>query len=92
MKDETKTQDQATAPAVDLHTMVIQAEQCWRRVEDEPPEEDIWCLVNMDGAMNCLFYNSKTKHFEDWVKMANPNVFEDAITHWMPLPEPPTDG
>ena len=65
---------------------VIQAERCWRRVEDELPELQHYKIVS-DGKN--IHIGSMMENNE-WIFLGNVPRFK--VTHWMPLPKPPTDG
>lgn len=57
----------------------------WRPASD-PPEETEWVLVDCDGAMRCVVWNSDTKQWEDWDETG---IFLDDIKWWMPFPKNP---
>ena len=59
MTDETKTQDQTTAQAVDLHTLVMLAKSLL--VEQKPTLKEIWFSKSPDCRMKNTFYNSFEK-------------------------------
>ena len=59
----------------------------WQPIETAP-KEGAWVLVYADGAINCAYVEAG-KLPEDWTRPANPNVLPWAVTHWMPLPNPP---
>ena len=85
----------------------VQPVNKWVSIKDKLPDEDgaylcylesgIVCEANYDSTVAAegkfpfgewvTYYNSDTLGAED-------NYWEayDAITHWMPLPEPPKDG
>lgn len=56
---------------------------------DDAPEDGLWALVYADGAINCAFVK-KGKYPEDWTEPACPNAIPELVTHWMPLPSPPS--
>jgi hypothetical protein len=60
----------------------------WQSI-NTPPVDDEYCLVCADGAMACRSWNSKKRTWEDPTHAQNPNVLEEYITHWMPLPPSP---
>ena len=63
----------------------------WISVEDRLPEDSGWYLVvlnnyNTDMCRYSLLLNSfGMQHYDGW-KSA-----DDEVTHWMPLPTPPTE-
>lgn len=62
----------------------------WISIKDRLPHDPDWVLVVADGAINCMgFQHGK---FSDWNHCPNNNVFCEDITHWMPLPERPTEA
>tara|TARA_R100001377_G_scaffold68840_1_gene44102 strand:+ start:588 stop:914 length:327 start_codon:yes stop_codon:yes gene_type:complete len=62
----------------------------WISVEDRLPNSELgeWVLVCAGGAINCMGYINHT--FDHWIYSPNHNIAIDDVTHWMPLPEPPT--
>jgi hypothetical protein len=59
----------------------------WQPIETAP-KDGVWALVYVDGAINCAYIKAG-KLPEDWTHPWNPNVIPGAVTHWMPLPNPP---
>lgn len=53
----------------------------WINVEDRHPEDGEYILVVRDVGERLI---TDTYNWDRWWKMNN-------VTHWMPLPEPPTD-
>jgi len=61
----------------------------WISVDDRLPAEDkCWVLVFAGGAINCMAYYRG--EWDDWCMAQSPNIHTEDITHWMPLPAPPT--
>lgn len=58
----------------------------WISVEDRLPETIGDYIVFGDGMIAWSFFNSSKK----WVASGH-NHFYEGITHWQPLPQPPTD-
>lgn len=54
-----------------------------------PPTDTCWVLVYADGAMATRAWNHNRRRWENWEECQAAGVVMDAITHWMPLPEPP---
>ena len=63
----------------------------WISVDDKLPLDSKfdWVLVCADGAMDCMGYSKKYGFFKPLI-CGNSCVEIELITHWMPLPEPPT--
>ncbi len=55
----------------------------WHRVE-EPPKENGRYLVSWEGVVTTDEYKNGV-----WLYAS---MFNQLITHWMPLPEPPKEG
>jgi hypothetical protein len=62
----------------------------WISVEEKLPDPKFyWVLVCAAGAVDCMAYSKKYGFFEPMI--CGPScVSIQLITHWMPLPEPPT--
>ena len=61
----------------------------WISVEDRlPSEDDNWCLVYADGAINCMMHRGGGVFYDATYSPCH-NISIEDITHWMPLPEPP---
>lgn len=59
----------------------------WIRIEDELPPKDISVLIYQDPYISTAEY---------WHDEGDVHVFMnyapyECVTHWMPLPEPPSD-
>ena len=61
----------------------------WRTI-DSAPRDGRWILVWVKGAVipGAAFYDT---HHKEWIDSFWQAYF-GPITHWMPLPEPPTDA
>ena len=64
----------------------IEARERWISVEDRLPEESgHYCVMIKDATRSTeLYYSNSDKTWFD-------NDEEYAVTHWMPLPEPPKE-
>jgi hypothetical protein len=62
----------------------------WISVKEKLPDPKFdWVLVCACGAVDCMGYSKKYGFFEPMI--CGPSCVEiELITHWMPLPEPPT--
>ena len=60
----------------------------WISVNEHLPDDPSWVLVYADGAMNCMAFDEG--QWKEWTAAKAHNIFLPAITHWMPLPKPPT--
>lgn len=63
-------------------------ENKWNNCKDEMPEKDVDILIVDNGLVKFGIYSSFsakffTTNFEQFLDTEN-------VTHWMPLPEPPT--
>lgn len=64
----------------------------WISVKNRLPQKNKGVLMVRNGSVEIGFYNAKDARF----CVPNENAFDgwpipvDDITHWMPLPEPPT--
>jgi len=54
-----------------------------------PKDKSAWVLVYADGAVNCMAYSEGL--WKDWTKSQCHNIVVQDITHWMPLPENPSE-
>lgn len=61
----------------------------WQPIETAP-EEGQWALVYADGAQNCAFVQ-KGRLPKDWCNSITWNIMPEFVTHWMPLPPPPSE-
>lgn len=59
--------------------------------ERQPKPKHSWVLVYADGAMNCMLYEAGEwfNGIGDDVRYRF-NINPAQVTHWMPLPAPPT--
>ena len=68
----------------------------WISVKDRLPDESCECLGVVDGEVTEVSYSPKQKGLICVWSMCDADGFkplpDDAVTHWMPLPEPPKDG
>ena len=68
----------------------------WISVKDRLPDESCECLGVIDGEVTEVSYSPKQKGLICVWSMCDADGFkplpDDAVTHWMPLPEPPKDG
>ena len=60
----------------------------WISVKDELPKIDCYLIGSNGDYVSELFYHSRTDLWME-VNSKNSEPFDD-ITHWMPLPKPPT--
>lgn len=58
--------------------------QEWISVEEALPKQWEIVLVSSDGIISTDFIASSGRWYE--------HIAHDAVTHWMPLPEPPKGG
>ena len=65
----------------------------WISVKDRLPDESCECLGVVDGEVTEVSYNPKQKGLICVWSMCDADGFkplsDDAVTHWMPMPEPP---
>jgi hypothetical protein len=68
----------------------------WINAKDRLPDESCECLGVVDGEVTEVSYDPKQKGLICVWSMCDADGFrplsDDAVTHWMPLPEPPKDG
>ena len=68
----------------------------WISVKDRLPNEPCECLGVVNGEVTEVSYNPKQKGLICVWSMCDADGFkplpDDAVTHWMLLPEPPKDG
>ena len=63
----------------------------WTKVDDRLPEaEDFYMVYVFDGhreanVVDILYWNADHQQFLEWDFMNN-------VTHWMPLPKPPSEA
>ena len=64
----------------------------WIKVTDRLPEPSIRVLINCDRDLNGLLYecDSHGFTFKTVVSGYSRGNLPSYVTHWMPLPEPPT--
>ena len=64
----------------------------WISVEDRLPSGIFdWVLVFSDGAMGLKGYTKDNGFYDPYPSVTNLRSYSE-ITHWMPLPEPPSKG
>lgn len=67
----------------------------WISVKDRLPDESCECLGVVDGEVTEVSYSPKQKGLICVWSMCDADGFkpllDDAVTHWMPFPEPPQD-
>lgn len=67
----------------------------WISVNDRLPDESCECLGIVDGEVTEVSYSPKCKELICVWSMCDADGFkplsDDAVTHWMPMPEPPQD-
>ena len=67
----------------------------WISVNDRLPDESCECLGVVDGEVTEVSYSPKQMGYICVWSMCDADGFkplsDDAVTHWMPLPEPPQD-
>ena len=69
----------------------------WISVEDRLPEVDRYVLIKAPSGYTGLPYRySEAKYnpdYKGWTDVANDRITDSGedVTHWMPLPEPPTE-
>ena len=83
-----KVKDELISNALNLleNDIPIKRFNSWISVEERMPTEDALYLVYAPNRIETSWYNSS----KDRVWQEIPKVWADAVTHWMPLPEPPT--
>lgn len=68
----------------------------WISVKDRLPDESCECLGIVGGEVTEVSYSPKSKGLICVWSMCDADgskpLSDDAVTHWMPLPEPPKDG
>ena len=57
--------------------------QRWRKLSEEKPEKDQWCLVYHEGEIDADHY---TDHCNNHCRFV---MYGNYVTHWMPLPKEP---
>lgn len=63
----------------------------WMPIETAPKDGTPILVWNGD-YLSMSFWNKTYKQWPDLTDQGSEeNAFDDAPTHWMPLPEPPTD-
>lgn len=65
----------------------------WISVKDRLPDESCECLGVVDGEVTEVSYSPKQMGYICVWSMCDADGFkplpDDAVTHWMPMPEPP---
>lgn len=80
--------DDVEAKLLEMESKLKQANE-WISVKDRLPYDIFdWVLVFADGAMSTLGYTKDNGFYE--VHPIKTQVNINKITHWMPLPNPPT--
>lgn len=81
---------------LNVPTADVQPVNQWISVKDRLPDESCECLGVVDGEVTEVSYAPKQKGLICVWSMCDADGFkplsDDAVTHWMPLPEPPKDG
>lgn len=61
----------------------------WIKIEDRLPNQPMKCLVYDEGDNMFIAYYEHT--LGCWSNYDEEYNFTGAVTHWMPLPEPPKE-
>jgi len=61
----------------------------WIPVKERMPDDPSWVLVYADGAINCMGFHKG--QWRDWTMPQAGNIVIGSITHWMPLPDGPSE-
>ncbi len=64
----------------------------WISVKDELPEfhkKIVFYVNDQSAAMKGAFYRNRHK-FKSYGKYTEVALYKEDVTHWIPLPEPPT--
>lgn len=73
----------------------VQPVNRWVSTKDRLPDESCECLGIVDGEVTEVSYSPKQKGLICVWSMCDADGFkplsDDAVTHWMPMPEPPTN-
>lgn len=73
----------------------VQPVNQWISVKDRLPDESCECLGVVDGEVMEVSYSPKQRGYICVWSMCDADGFkplsDDAVTHWMPMPEPPQD-
>jgi hypothetical protein len=73
----------------------VQPVNQWISVKDRLPDKSCECLGIVDGEVTEVSYSPKCKELICVWSMCDADgckpLSDDAVTHWMPLPEPPQD-
>ena len=64
----------------------LKAQQRWIPVTERLPEDDDDVLIMSSGSISMGYYSTYNEYWADYI-----NVYDDNVTHWMPLPEPPKE-
>lgn len=79
-----------------LETLMVKPVNRWISVKDRLPDESCECLGVVDDEVTEVSYDPKQKGLICVWSMCDADGFkplsDDAVTHWMPLPEPPNRG
>ena len=64
----------------------------WISVKDRLPEEDVFeCLVVDHGETSFAYHQIRDGKHDFYMEYGDEIDEFDAVTHWMPLPEPPKE-
>lgn len=73
----------------------VQPVNQWVSTKDRLPDESCECLGIVDGEVTEVSYSPKQRGYICVWSMCDADGFkplsDDAVTHWMPMPEPPTN-
>lgn len=73
----------------------VQPVNRWVSTKDRLPDESCECLGIVDGEVTEVSYSPKQKGLICVWSVCDADGFkplsDDAVTHWMPMPEPPTN-
>ena len=93
--DTINTIDEITDFIESLPIADVQPVNQWISVKDRLPDESCECLGIVDGEVTEVSYSPKCKELICVWSMCDADGFkplpDDAVTHWMPMPQPPQD-